>query len=73
MFRITGAARPHLVDVVDESQIPDAVRSSPAGDYVIYEISYHRDMSAYLVKRWGSATKHRDGAVSLQPESRPVC
>ena len=68
IFRISRGARVPVVDVGSPTAIEDAVRATKPGHYHVDEISADPLPSGHTARRWGTAIKHPDGTVSVEPD-----
>jgi hypothetical protein len=73
MFRIIrGESCYTMADSPDA--IMEALRHAKPGRYIVEEVSRAGELlpSGHSCRRWGTAIRHTDGKVTLDPEPWPV-
>jgi hypothetical protein len=70
IYRISRSSRDPIVDVSSPDAIGGAVRAGKPGSYHIDEISSDPLPSGHASHRWGTAIKHPDGTVAVEPDPR---
>jgi hypothetical protein len=68
IYRISRSGRQPVVDVGSPDAIGGAVRAGKPGSYHIDEISSDPLPSGHTSRRWGTAIKHRDGTIAVEPD-----
>ena len=67
LFRIVDRDGEMLADAATLDGVTEIVRRVPPGRYHVDEISVDPLPSGHTVRRWGSAVRHEDGRVILDP------
>ena len=68
LFRIVGRDGEMLSDADSLDGVNEIVRRAPTGRYHVDEISADPPSSGQTSRRWGSAVRHDDGRVILDPD-----
>src|SRR5262249_24022653 len=68
IFRISRPRREPITDVDSVEAVEGAIRAGGPGCYHVDEISAEPLLSGYTSRRWGTAIKRPDGAVTLDPD-----
>jgi len=67
-FRIVDRECEMLADADNLDGVTEIVRNAPAGRYQVDEISAKPLPSGHTARRWGTAIRHDDGRVRLDPD-----
>jgi len=67
-FRIVDRDGEMLADADSLDDVTELVRNAPPGRYHIDEISAKPLPSGHTARRWGTAIRHDDGRVVLDPD-----
>ena len=70
IYRVSRDGQEPVVDVGSPDPIESAVRVGKPGSYHIDEISSDPLPSGHASHRWGTAIKHPDGTVAVEPDPR---
>ena len=68
LFRIVDRDGEMLADADRLDGVTEIVRRAPTGRYHVDEISADPLPSGHASRRWGSAVRHDDGRVVLDPD-----
>jgi hypothetical protein len=68
IYRINQPGRKPVVDVGSVEAIEGAIRAGEPGQYHVDQISADPLPSGHTSRRWGTATKHPDGTVVVEPD-----
>jgi hypothetical protein len=73
MFRITREPK-HYATAASPDEIAHTLRHARPGRFIVEEISPARELlpSGHSCRRWGTAIRHPDGHVSLEPDPWPA-
>lgn len=71
IFRISQPGQEPITDVGSVEAVEGVIRAGGPGRYHVDEISTDRLPSGHTSRRWETAIKRPDGAVSLDPEPWP--
>ena len=71
IFRISQPGREPITDVGSVAAVEGAIRAGGPGRYHIDEIASEPLPSGHTSRRWGTAIKRPDGAVTLDPDPWP--
>ncbi len=68
LFRIVDRDGEMLADSDSLDGVPQLPRNAPPGRYHVDEISAKPLPSGHTARRWGTAIRHDDGRVILDPD-----
>jgi hypothetical protein len=71
VYRISRPGREAITDIGTVEAIEEAIRAGEPGRYHIDEIAADPLPSGHTSRRWGTAIKQPDGAVTLEPDPWP--
>jgi hypothetical protein len=71
IFRISQPGREPITDVDCVESVEGAIRAGGPGRYHVDEIAAEPLSSGHTSRRWGTAIKRPDGAVTLDPDPWP--
>jgi hypothetical protein len=68
IYRISAGGKEPIVDVASLDAIEPSVRSGKPGRYHIDGVASDPLPSGHTSRRWGTAIKHPDGTVAVEPD-----
>jgi hypothetical protein len=68
IYRISAGGQEPIVDVASLDAIEPSVRAGKPGRYHIDGIASDPFPSGHTSRRWGTAIKHPDGMVAVEPD-----
>jgi hypothetical protein len=68
IYRVSPSGLGPIIDVGSPYQIESVVRAGKPGRYHIDEIASEPLPSGHTSRRWGTATRHADGTVAIEPD-----
>ena len=71
MAIILRISQPGREPITDVEAVEGAIRNGESGRYHVDEISAEPLQSGHTSRRWGTAIKRPDGAVTLDPDPWP--
>ena len=71
IYRISQPGREPITDAASVEAVEGAIRDGERGRFHVDEISSDPLPSGHTSRRWGTAIKRPDGAVTLDPDPWP--
>jgi hypothetical protein len=68
IYRISRPGHKPIVDVGSAEAIEGVVRAEKPGTFHVDEIASDPLPSGHTARRWGTAIKHPDGTVAVEPD-----